>query len=176
MSFQQLYDVLLAATTAKTSGKTHIYVKDQGLKRIATILINNGEIWSIVYLQKKGKDALNEILSLSIENVLFIPQPPVEETQKDLNIPNTLNVLLGIENRINPEGLAKKFDVRKEVEEILKKIYGPGIVKEIDKIASLYPPRQRPLAFIEQCKLKAMLMLSKDQVEKLFKPIHEKIQ
>lgn len=176
MSFQQLYDVLLSATTAKMSGKAHVYVKDHGLKRIATILINEGEIWSIVYLQKKGKDALNEILSLSVENVLFIPQSHIEENQKESNAPNILNVLLSIENQLASEDLVKKIDLRKEVEELLKKIYGPGIVKEIDKIASLYPPRQKPSAFVDQCKLKAMLMLSKDQVEKLFKPIYEKIR
>jgi hypothetical protein len=176
MSFQQLYDVLLAANMAKMSGKAHVYVKDGGAQRTATLSINNGEIWSIVYSQKNGKDALNELLSLAVENVLFMPQANIGESQGDTNVPDILSVLLDIEAKLAPDTLTKKFDLRKDVEELLKKIYGPGITKEIDKIANIYPPRQKPLAFLEQCKSKAMLMLSKDQVEKAFKAIYEKIQ
>ena len=66
-------------------------------------------------------------------------------------------------------------ELRQEVEILLKKIYGPGIVNEIEKIAKSYSSDQNPNEFLNQCKAKAMLMLSKDQVEKMFEPLYKKI-
>jgi hypothetical protein len=95
--------------------------------------------------------------------------------------PAILTVLWNLKNKLTSSGIGvggglRTADIRKEVEEILKKIYGPGIIKEIDRIANTYLIEQNPEGFVEQCKLKAQLMLSKDQVEKLFKPLYEKLK
>lgn len=179
MSAQQLFDVLLSIKTDEKSGKLYIYVKESNTRHIGTIIVGNGEISSITFLRKTGGLALEEILSLNIESTVFVPQSGVTANEKSPDAPAILTVLWNLKNKLTSSGIGsglRTADFRKEVEEILKKIYGPGIIKEIDRIANTYLIEQNPEGFLEQCKLKAQLMLSKDQVEKLFKPLYEKLK
>jgi hypothetical protein len=181
MSAQQLFDVLLSIKTDEKSGKLYIYVKESNTRHIGTIIVGNGEISSIAFLRKTGGLALEEILSLNIESIVFVPQSGVTAHEKSPDAPAILTVLWNLKNKLTSSGIGvggglRTADIRKEVEEILKKIYGPGIIKEIDRIANTYLIEQNPEGFVEQCKLKAQLMLSKDQVEKLFKPLYEKLK
>ncbi|MGB4948161.1 MAG: hypothetical protein WBQ05_13340 [Candidatus Competibacter denitrificans] len=180
MSAQQLFDVLLSIKTDEKSGKLYIYVKESNTRHIGTIIVGNGEISSITFLRKTGGLALEEILSLNVEGVVFLPQSGVAANEKSPDAPAIHTVLWNLKNKLTSSGIGvgglKTADIRKEVEEILKKIYGPGIIKEIDRIANTYLIEQNPEGFLEQCKLKAQLMLSKDQVEKLFKPLYEKLK
>lgn len=176
MSIQQLYDVLLAVKSDETSGKVYVYVKDQSARRTGTVTVDKGEILSIDFSQKTGEIALAELLSSNLANVIFIPGPTTTTNRKALDAPSILNVLSNLQSRLVAGGFSKVSDLRKEVEEILKKIYGSGIVNEIDRISSAYPPQQNPKGFLDQCKLKAMLMLSKDQVEKLFNPLYGRLK
>ncbi len=176
MSFQQLYDVLLSVNADKNSGKVYVYIKENSSRHTGIILVGNGEVLGISYSQKTGKDALNEMLSLNIENSIFMPRSDLERNDRKSDTPTVLDVLQALQDKLLPGSSSKKASLRQEVEEFLKKIYGPGIIKEIDRIASAYPPDQNPHGFLDQCKLKAMLMLNKDKVEKIFNPLYEKIK
>lgn len=177
MSAQQLFDVLLSIKTDEKSGKVYVYVKENNARHIGTIIVGNGEISTITFLHKTGGLALEDILSLNIENIIFVSHPGVKDNEKSPDAPAIMSVLWNLKNKLISAGdPIRTADIRKDVEEILKKIYGPGIIKEIDRIASIYLIDQNPEGFLEQCKLKAQLMLSKDQVEKLFKPLYEKLK
>lgn len=179
MSIQQLHDVLLSAYSNRESGKTYIYVRDQGFRRVGLILISRGEISAISYSEKTSMEALETLLSLGIESVIFMPRSDVENNSREADLPPTLKILLQLQARFYL--IAKTVvnlnndHLRQEVEIILTKIYGPAISKEIDKIAKTHPLDVNPRGFLDQCKSKVMLMLSKSQVETLFKPLYDKI-
>lgn len=175
MSVQQLYDVLFSIKTDEKSGKIYVYVKENNTRRTGIISVIGGEIVSISYSRKVARAALEEMLSLPVENVILLPSSGVESADKDPDMPTSLNVLSALQNRLLDGGVVKVASLRQQVEDILKKIYGPGIVKELDRIAGSYSPEKNPRGFLDQCKLKAMLMMSKEQVEKLFGPLYKQI-
>ena len=176
MLLQQFYDVLLSVNKEKKSGKVYVYVKDVFSKRNGIILVDQGEISSISYSNSTSMFALEKMLSLEVKEIIFMPFPS-GDSNKDPDAPSILSVLdilksfsnIAAPNAIDPH------EIRKGAEALLKIIYGPGITKEIDKIAKAYPIEQDPGKFLDQCKTKAMLMLSKDQVETLFRPLYAKI-
>ncbi|QQS53259.1 MAG: hypothetical protein IPM89_10095 [Candidatus Competibacteraceae bacterium] len=176
MFLQQFYNTLLSVNRERKSGKIYIYVREGSSKRSGTILVGQGEILGINYSQETNEAALEKMLSLGVEEVVFMPHSDVDSSDKESDAPSILSVLKNI--RLLSDGITNAVDpheIRQEVEVLLKKIYGPGIVKEIDKIAESYPIDQNPGNFLDQCKEKALLMLSKDQVEIMFRSLYEKI-
>lgn len=176
MFLQQLYNVLLSANREKKSGRIYVYVRENSSKRSGTISIGQGEILSINYFKETNKAALDKILSLQVEEVIFMQRSDLDSSNRESDAPSILSVLENLKllsddivNTVDPR------EIRQEVEALLKKIYGPGIAREINKIAESYPIDQNPGKFLDHCKAKAMLMLSKDQVETMFKPLYAKI-
>lgn len=178
MSLQQLYHVLLSVSRDGKPGKVYIYVREDGSKRNGTILVSKRETLSINYLQKTGEAALEKMLSLGIEEAIFMPRSDVESKSRESDTPSLSSILKNLNEKLLSSGIVNtvnSHEVRQEVEVLLKKIYGPGIVREINKIAESYPIDQDLGGFLDQCKAKAMLMLSKDQVEAMFRPLYAKI-
>ena len=190
MSVQQLADSLSAIKTDQKSGKIYVYAKINKVRQVATLVVANGELIRITCSGKTGQSALAEILIMNIENIVFISQLAVDyhaTAPETSDTPRIAAVLEQLKNPSNPlihrdesnRETSKNVNIlelRKEVEEVLKKVCGAGIVKEIDRMASLYSVEKNPEVFLEQCKLKAQLMLSASQVEKLFKPLYNKIK
>lgn len=187
MSSQNLYHTLSSINTDRKTGRLYIYVRENGSKRAGMMQVGLGEILSVNYSQKTGEAAFEKLLSLGVEDVVFMPRSDVSGNEREPNAPSIINALMdlkkllsdaAVENTdIRHELLRRELrqELRQEVEILLKKIYGPGIVNEIEKIAKSYSSDQNPNEFLNQCKAKAMLMLSKDQVEKMFEPLYKKI-
>lgn len=179
MSLQQLYHNLLSINSDKKTGKIYVYVRENRSRRTGVILVGSGEIIGINYFQRTGGSAFAYLLSLGVEEVVFMPRSDVENYNKEADAPPMLIVLKILKDKLLALGVLKQTDlrqeVRQEVELLLKKIYGPGIVKEINKIDDAFPFSQNPSQFLDQCKGKALLMLNKDQVEVMFEPLYKKI-
>ncbi|MDG4597769.1 MAG: hypothetical protein P9F75_19135 [Candidatus Contendobacter sp.] len=187
VSLKNLHRTLLSVNTDKKTGRVYIYARENGAKRSGTIEVHAGDILSVNYSQKTGAAALEKFLSLVVEEVIFMPRSDVSGNAKEPNTPSIADVLIDLERLLSGNVIENndfqhelirqglRYQLQKEVEELLRKIYGPGIISEIEKIAKSHSPHQSPNEFLNQCKTKAMLMLSKDQVEKMFEPLYKKI-
>lgn len=179
MSLQQLYHTLSAVISDRKTGKIYIYVRENGSKRFGTVYVGLGEILSVIYSQETGASAFERLLSLGVHEVIFMPRSDVENTPREPDAPFISNVLADIKKALHDESIDDnmkiRHELRQDVEVLLKKIYGPGITQEINKIAELCPPAHNPVGFLDQCRAKAMLMLNRDQVEAIFKPLYAKI-
>ncbi len=187
MSLQDLYHTLSSIRTDRKTGRIYVYARENGSRRAGMMQVGLGEILDISYSQRTGVAALEKLLSIAIEEVIFMPRSDVGGSAKEPNTPSITDVLIDLEKLLSGNVVENtdfqhellrqelRYELQKEVEALLKKIYGPGIVKEIEKIAESHSPYQNPNEFLNQCKAKAMLMLSKDQVEKMFQPLYKKI-
>ncbi|MDS4029261.1 MAG: hypothetical protein RKO66_04210 [Candidatus Contendobacter sp.] len=187
MSLKNLYHTLLSVSTDKKTGRVYVYVRENGAKRTGTIEVHAGDILSVNYSKKTGATALEKFLSLMVEEIIFMPRSDVGGNAKEPNTPSIADVLIDLERLLSGNVIENndfrqelirqelRYELQKEVEALLRKIYGPGIANEIEKIAKSHSPHQNPNEFLNQCKAKAMLMLSKDQVEKMFESLYKKI-
>jgi hypothetical protein len=192
VSLQQLYQTLSSINTDGKTGKIYIYVRENGSKRVGMVQIATGAILSVSYSGKTGEAAIEKLLSLGIEEVIFMPRSDMDGNHREADAPSISNLLTKLHRQLIAGDAIENIDLRRElfqqelrqefgqqlrqeVESLLKKIYGPGIVNEMNKIAKSHPPDQNPGEFLNQCKAKAMLMLSQDQVEKMFGPLYKKI-
>ncbi len=73
------------------------------------------------------------------------------------------------------EPAPQQADLQSSVAEALKGIYGEGIIKEIEKIAKKFPPETHAIEFLQTCREKAMMLLSKEQVDEMFIPLYKMI-
>ncbi|MDG4551688.1 MAG: hypothetical protein P9F19_13965 [Candidatus Contendobacter sp.] len=179
MSLQNLYHTLSSIKTDRKTGKVYVYARENGSRRVGMMQVGLGEILGVNYSQKTGAAALERLLSLAIEEVVFMPRSDVDGGDGKSDALSISDVLIDLQRKLFSDDVFAKtlnlgHELRQEVEVLLKKIYGPSIVSEINKIAKSHPPDQNPNEFLNQCKAKAMLMLSKDQVEKIFRPLYEK--
>lgn len=198
MSFQEFYEALTAAKAEKKSGKMYINVTENSTKKIANLLLREGEVLSFSYPPLSGIVALEKILSLWIDKIIFIPSTPDLTAKSDLDTPSIASILDLIKTHlfyahrqayeepksqrsIRPiEALAisqtNAIDLHKAVEQILKDIYGPRISRQLDKIAQTHPPKLNPHGFLEECEKKARLLLSEQKVHELFEPLYRQIK
>ncbi|MFO1424592.1 MAG: hypothetical protein U1F70_13280 [Candidatus Competibacteraceae bacterium] len=187
VSLKNFYHTLLSVSTDKKTGRVYVYARENGAKRAGTIEVHAGDILSVNYSQKTGATALEKLLSIAVEEIIFMPRSGVSGNAKEPNTPSIADVLSDLEKLLSGGVIENtnfqhellrqelRYELQKEVEALLRKIYGPGIISEIEKIAKSHSPHQNPNEFLNQCKTKAMLMLSKEQVEKMFEPLYKKI-
>ena len=197
MSFQEFHKILSSVKDEKKSGKMYVSMVEGSVRKIANLLLNEGELLRISYSQLEGVDALQKMLCLWVDNVVFIPSSPDSAAQWVEGTPHIETVLELTQkllfpgetdpNSSKPDSLnhyantfidtkLDKVQLRGMVELVMKEIYGAGFKNQLEAIAHSYSPEYNPSDFLEECKRKASLLISKKKVDRLFSPIYEKIK
>ena len=171
MHHQKLYDALLSASKDKKTGQLHILGMEGKFSRSGTIIIKDGDIIKIRYMKYTGHVALDKLLAISINEVMFMTVQVIEN-KNNSDTPSIVDIL----PLLQQEEPHLNVDLQQSVQQLLESMYGVNAAKKVNTIAINTPPSTNPEIFLDKCKALAVPMFGKKKADYLFAALYEKVR
>lgn len=176
-ALSKLHDILNGIHEKQGSGRIYLNYENDGKKCSVVLTAKDGELMRARYSSGKSFDSLDEMLSLPVEQVVFMDSRGGGHIlRKDDWIPEMPELLDRLDESLGIE-ISRKVEeydeqMEEEVSAMMMKLFGPSIVPKLESIKEKYPPQFHAKSFLDKCRELLGIMLGDGKAKQMMEPLY----